>query len=507
MRPDAAPLPVRCDNGPWPLHDCAASRALEQQALKDLPPGALMERAGFAVARLALALSPHARLVEIWAGPGNNGGDGWTAARHLKLAGKQVRVIELGDATSLPADARRAREEALAAGVRALSLNGALDDAQGEALAKADLLIDALLGIGSSRAPAGEILAAIRRINAHGAPVLAVDVPSGLNPDTGSVWGEVAVRAQATLSLLTLKPGCFTHQGRDHAGQVWLDKLDCPGGEATAWLTAAPKPARRVHASHKGSYGDVMVVGGAAGMTGAAWLAASAALAAGAGRVYCSLLDRDASAQPWTRPELMSRAEVWRQAPSLLAAAAVVCGCGGGSGVRQALPTLLAHAGRLVLDADALNAVASDSMLQTLLRQRCASGKPSLLTPHPLEAARLLACTAAEVQADRLQSAVKLALQTGATVLLKGSGTVIAAPGGGLFVNSSGNAALASAGTGDVLAGWAAGLWAQDMQRAAVDIAVDAAWRHGHAADRHTQSQPETPLRANALIEAMLAST
>ena len=302
MPTHAAPLPVRCDNGPWPLHDCATSRALEQQSLKDLPPGALMERAGFAVARLALALAPHARLIEIWAGPGNNGGDGWTAARHLRLAGKPVRVIDLRDASKLPADAYRARDQALAAGVRALSrgeaLDGELAEAQGKDLVKADLLIDALLGTGASRAPAGEMLDAIRSINAHGAPVLAVDAPSGLNADTGSAWGEVAVRAQATLSLLTLKPGCFTHQGRDHAGQVWLDKLDCPGSAATSWLTAAPKPAKRVHASHKGSYGDVMVVGGAAGMTGAAWLAASAALAAGAGRVYCSLLDPDASTLP-----------------------------------------------------------------------------------------------------------------------------------------------------------------------------------------------------------------
>ena len=175
----AGPLPVRSDNGPWPLHDVESTRALEREALKDLPAGALMDRAGFAVARLTLALAPHASAVEVWAGPGNNGGDGWAAARHLVLAGKQVRVTQLGQVASLPAEARQAREQALSAGV--------LSVAMGEVPGPAEICIDALLGIGSARSPQGEMLEAIRRINAAAGTVLAVDVPSGLHADTGSV--------------------------------------------------------------------------------------------------------------------------------------------------------------------------------------------------------------------------------------------------------------------------------------------------------------------------------
>jgi hydroxyethylthiazole kinase-like uncharacterized protein yjeF len=198
----------------------------------------------------------------------------------------------------------------------------------------------------------------------------------------------------------------------------------------------------------------------------------------------------------------MFRADWWRAAPEVLAHSSVVCGCGGGDRVHAALPRLLAHAGRLVLDADGLNAIATDTALQDALRQRAAGGAASVLTPHPLEAARLLGCNTAAIQSDRLSQAQQLAEHFGCVVVLKGSGSVIAAPGRAPHINGSGNAALASAGTGDVLAGWLAGLWSQaggnDLS-AAFAIATQAVAMHGAAAE------PLRPgsLRAADLVEAL----
>ena len=495
MRRTLLPQRVTADNGPWPLHDVATSRAHEQRALSGVEGGALMALAGMSVARLALAGTPHTSLVQVWAGPGNNGGDGLVAARELHRAGKRVQVCLMADASRLPADAARALQDAEQAGVP-ISNGSAPAQAPG-------LIIDALLGLGASRAPADALAQAIDQINHCGAPVLAVDIPSGLHPDTGAVLGLAAVVARTTLSLLTLKPGCFTHQGRAHAGAVWLDTLGLAPPDCTARLNSAADRPSRSHGAHKGSFGDVAVVGGATGMVGAAWLAASAALAAGAGRVYCSLMvDGAASALP-ARPELMVRHQWWQEAPAVLAATTVACGCGGGIEVRQALPPLLAHAGRLVLDADALNALADDTALQTLLRQRGARGLPTVLTPHPLEAARLLACATVGVQHNRLAAAKALSAQLGATVLLKGSGTVIDSGDGVPWINSTGNAALATAGTGDVLAGWLAGLWAQQPLSSPGAVAAAAAWLHGRAADRFAERLPGRPLRAADLIEAM----
>ena len=454
-----------------------------------------MARAGLCVARLARATAPHAALMQVWAGPGNNGGDGLVAARELHCAGQGVQVILLADVARLPADAAAALKAAESAGVPIASA-APTSQAPG-------LVIDALLGLGASRAPAGALAQAIAQINTCGAPVLAVDVPSGLHPDTGAVLGQAGVLAQTSLSLLTLKPGCFTHQGRDHAGTVWFDTLGTAADGCTAWLGGPPSHRSRDHAGHKGRYGDLAVVGGANGMVGAAWLAAGAALAAGAGRVYCSLLADATTAPPPGRPELMTRAQWWLLPPPVLAATTVVCGCGGGGDVRQALPPLLSHAARLVLDADALNALAADSALQSLLRQRGGRGLPTLLTPHPLEAARLLNCSSADVQRDRIAAAQSLSRQFGVTVLLKGSGTVVASPTDLPSINSTGNAALATAGTGDVLAGWAAGLWAQQPEAAVSAIANAAAWQHGHAADEFAARCPDRPLRAAELIEAL----
>ncbi len=486
-------------SGPWPLHDTAAARVVEAEALAEHAPQDLMEHAGQAVARLALAFAPHAGRITVFAGPGNNGGDGLVAARHLRAAGKAVQVVLLGDAARLPADAAAALHKALADGVPVAPLPRDC----GPSAAAAELVIDALLGLGARRPPEGDMAFAIALINRHAAPVLAVDLPTGLHPDTGTVLGAQAVHAQATLALLTLKPGCFTGAGRDHAGAVWLAPLGAPAGSPTAWLAGPPLAMARLHAAHKGSFGDVAVVGGAAGMAGAAWLAARAALAAGAGRVYAGLLDENAPGFDAMRPELMARHGWWRSPPAVLAASTVVCGCGGGAAVREALPALLTHAARLVLDADALNAIAAEPALNALLCARGARQRATVLTPHPLEAARLLGCSAAEVQHDRIAAALGLARAFGAAVVLKGSGSVIAAPGAMPRINPTGNAALATAGTGDVLAGWLGGLWAQWPTTAGVEVATAAAWQHGRAADHFIATGSSGPLRAADLVEAM----
>jgi ADP-dependent NAD(P)H-hydrate dehydratase / NAD(P)H-hydrate epimerase len=453
---------------PWLLHDVAATRRIEEAAAAALPPHTLMQRAGLAVARLALAVAPHARTIWVACGPGNNGGDGFEAAMHLKQWGKEPVVTWRGDEGRCPDDARASLQRARAAGVTFAA----------EPPAQWDLALDALLGIGSTRPPEGALRADIERMNAGNAPVLAVDLPSGLNADTGAATQ--AVRATYTLALLALKPGLFTLQGRDACGELWFDDLQVAADavSATATLIAPPAIRRRAHASHKGSYGDVAIVGGAPGMAGAALLAGRAALHHGAGRVLVGFLDPDAGGLDAAQPDLMIRP--WDRLA--LADMSVACGCGGGDAVRLAVPRVLG-ARALVLDADALNTIAADPQLQSLVQARGRRGAPTVLTPHPLEAARLLAQDTKAVQADRIASARALAERFASVVVLKGSGSVVASPQGAVRINPTGNARLAIAGTGDVLAGWIAARLASGEEDA-FDAASHAVYLHGLAADR-----------------------
>jgi hydroxyethylthiazole kinase-like uncharacterized protein yjeF len=467
------------------LFNSAATRRIEQAALAATPTHTLMQRAGLAVARLALAVAPHARTIWIACGPGNNGGDGLEAALHLHCWGKHVVVTWLGDETRAPADALLSLARARQAGV-------VLADAPPAELGAQDLAIDALLGLGGSRAPTDRMVQWITQLNTCHAPVLAVDLPTGLNADTGAntdLAGPLC-HAQHTLCLLTLKPGLFTGLGRDAAGEIWLDSLgvDLSTTAPSAFLSAPPVPRFRAHASHKGSYGDVAVVGGAPGMTGAAVLAASAALHGGAGRVFATLLtpDVDTAAINAALPELMLR----RFDTLPLAKLTVVYGCGGGQAVAAVLPRLLNEAPRLVLDADALNAIAADAGLQAQLAGRSARQQSTILTPHPLEAARLLGVDTPTVQADRLDAAQQVAERFGCVVVLKGSGTVVASPQARPYLNPTGNARLATAGTGDVLAGLTGALLAAG--RSVTEAACDAVYLHGLAADQWPQGRALT---------------
>lgn len=458
----------------------------------------LMDLAGEACARLALAIAPHAQRIWIAAGPGNNGGDGLEAALQLHRQGKSVQVHLLADPKQLPADAHRAHQRALQAGVRIqIGL-----PAQAPEMTAQDLCIDALLGIGATSAPQGNLLQAIQWLNATPATVLAMDIPSGLDADSGQALGslESVIHARHTLSLLAAKPGLFMGHARDACGTLWQDTLGLPADVASLCTPDAelnPHPLRpsRAHASHKGSHGDVAVVGGESlnantGMTGAAVLAAQAALHGGAGRVLLSLLGDHTHALP---ADLMRRDLSALDLPRLT----VVAGCGGGRAIGAALGRLLQQSARLVLDADALNRVSEDDWLQDMLRQRAARKLGTVLTPHPLEAARLLGSSTAQVQADRLTAAEQLAERFACCVVLKGSGSIIAMPGHTTRINTTGNGLLATGGTGDVLAGLLGARLAnlKDVSDDAWEAACDAVWTHGHAADEWPADQALTASR------------
>ncbi len=518
VRPAPHPAPLRLPlhhlPAALPLYGSRSSRAIEQLAqealgLQHLPAHTLMQRAGAAVFRLSAALAPHARRVWVACGGGNNGGDGLLAAvawqQRLQPLGGQVCVSWLGDAQRLPDDARHAWALAQQAGLHWAD----------QPPSNPDLAIDAVFGLGLAQAVRGPALEWIERLQSLPCPLLCVDLPSGLCADHGNWHARATPTASPlrhTLSLLTLKPGLFTHHGRQASGQIWFDdlgwsELGLAAPEPSAWLhgpdarpTTPTLERQRQHNPHKGTHGSVIVIGGQApgaqgtGMVGAAVLAARAALRGGAGRVYLGLLGPTASAPAFDplQPELMLRPAAALLRDPIAAQSVTVCGCGGGTAVAALLAEALAACPRLVLDADALNALAADAALQARLAARFDRGWQTVLTPHPLEAARLLACSVAQVQADRLAAAQLLAERSRCVVLLKGSGTVITAPGWVPRINPSGNALLASAGTGDVLAGLIGALLAtaEPGLEAAVQAAATAAQRHGRCADRWPPDQP-----------------
>ena len=498
---------------PPPLHPVAVSRKktvrTQERLQKTLSTQALMSLAGLSAARLALAMAPHAQRIWIAAGPGNNGGDGLQAACHLHQWGMPVQVSLLGSPQQLPQDAHAAWQSAVALGV---PIGHDLPAPWLDAMTAQDLCIDALLGIGSNRAPSAEMQSWIHGMNRCAAAVLALDLPTGLDADSGQLLAGAptrhnVVRADATLTLLAAKPGLFMGHGRDVCGDIWLDTLtsacaaDAPPPQADAWLNHAATCTAKSHASHKGSHGDIAVIGGepmqmhGSGMTGAALLAAQAALHGGAGRVILSLLGAspECCAVP---PDLMQRPFQRLNLSQLT----VVAGCGGGQAIAPLLDDILQHSARLVLDADGLNAVAESPDQRALLRARGTTPglRQTVITPHPLEAGRLLGCTAQVVQQDRLHAAQALSTQLQCTVILKGSGTVIASPGETPRINTSGNGLLAIGGTGDVLAGLTGSLLAQG--HTAHDAACMAAWQHGAAADRWPSDTALTASRLAAQL-------
>jgi ADP-dependent NAD(P)H-hydrate dehydratase / NAD(P)H-hydrate epimerase len=452
-------------------------RSIEQAQADCLAPGTLMERAGAAAARWIEGwLARPGLSFVVLCGPGNNGGDGYVCARALAARGH--RGLCWAPSAPTTPDARAVRSAWVQAGGRIIER---LPEDPGF-----DFVVDAMFGIGLARPLSGSYLDAVHWARRAGAPVFALDVPSGLNADTGVWVGAIAgLSARATVTFLGDKPGLHMADGCDAAGAVRAEPLGLapaatPGhlngpGHFTAMLGARP------HNSHKGRFGNLAVIGGARGMLGASLLAARAALRLGCGRVIGHPeLPFDPAC-----PELMMR-----PVDELPALQAAVIGCGLGQSplAAQVLQRALAMPCPLVLDADALNLVAADGALRKGLAARPA---PKVLTPHPLEAARLIGGAAAPaIAADRIGVAASLAREFRAVVVLKGAGTVIAdASGPALryWVNPSGGPALASAGTGDVLSGMIGAQIAQGFD--ALAGTLGSVWLHGRAAQVHGADQ------------------
>jgi hydroxyethylthiazole kinase-like uncharacterized protein yjeF len=450
-----------------PIYTTADIRRIEQAA-GSLP---LMERAGAAAAELAAQIaSEHSKDILVLAGPGNNGGDARIAADLLTQRFFRVHLVKRLE--ELPKDKNWS------------------------------LVIDGLFGIGLTRPIDGDYAKLVEYANRQPCPVLALDVPSGIQSDTGQVLG-VAVRATHTITFIALKPGLLTLDGPDHCGEIRVADLGLavrellpPGG----WV-ARPEPFKSVlqprpRNFHKGMAGSLGIVGGAAGMTGAALLAGRAALKLGAGRVYAGLLEAHAIQVDMGAPELMIR-----HPDDVLGLDldAVLAGPGLGAGERGATLVGAALASDIpcVLDADALNLMAEDDDLGEACERRRAE---TLLTPHPAEAARLLGTSVAAVQANRLAAAQQLSKSFNAHVVLKGNGSVLAARDGHWFINATGNPGMASAGMGDVLAGMLGALLAQRYTGEAA--LVLGTHLHGAAADALAASGVgPVGLTASELIE------
>jgi hydroxyethylthiazole kinase-like uncharacterized protein yjeF len=445
-------------------------RHIEARHAAAVPP--LMQRAGTAATTMAgqmLTDTPGKLLIAV--GPGNNGGDAFVIARLLLEAGLTPTVLFAEEIARLPPDAQAAANAYRAAGGTYTA-----DFPEG----KFCLIVDGLFGTGLTRPIAGRYADWIARINAAHAPVLALDVPSGLNADTGAMTGP-CIRATATATFIALKPGLLTGDGPDFCGRIEVCPLDLDtgamGGETIAQNRVRNCLLPRPHNTHKGSFGCVAIIGGAPGMAGAALLAGRAALNLGAGRVCVGMLD--------PLPVDIGQPELMLHTPEVALAAATVVALGPGLGQSAVARQLLMRCAGLplpiVIDADGLNLLAEQPEVFVRIRSAVPPA-PTFLTPHPAEAARLLMyTTTAQVQADRLAAARALAEKFNAYVALKGCGTVIATPDGHWFINTNGNPGLATAGSGDVLTGMLAALLAQDCPPLEAQLA--AVHLHGAAAD------------------------
>ncbi len=454
-------------------------RALERAAFAQDPPLPLMERAGRATAELVRRLADERiRRILVLAGPGNNGGDAFVAARHLKQWWFDVCVVFTGDAGKLKADARAAFDDWSAAGGSVLTEIPGDYDWQ--------LAIDGLFGIGLQRALDERHSELVSQLNDSRCDVIAIDVPSGIDADSGQVMG-TAVQARHTITFLGLKAGLHTLDGPDHAGEIHFAGLGInEAGEMTlpdghGYLigneiiasTLAPRPLN----SHKGRFGDVAIIGGTNGMVGAALLAGRAALKLGAGRVLIGMLG-DGPAVDLVQPDLMIRNVEELLERENIGAMVVGPGLGQSDVASHVLSRAMKIDAPLVLDADALNLLALSDSLKEFIRDR---DQETLLTPHPAEAARLLSVQTDWVQGDRVGAAQQIASEFEAGVVLKGCGSVCAFPEGIWCINTSGNPGLASAGMGDVLAGILGALLGQ---RASAHNALLAGVHvHGLAAD------------------------
>jgi len=481
---------------PVNLYRAAQIRALDRIAIADfkLPGATLMERAGAACFAHLTTHWPAARSVGVLCGVGNNAGDGFVIARLAHAAGLRVCALQVGERDKIHGDALTALQRLEAAGAPLV----AWDE---KALPPCDVWIDALLGTGLNGEVTGTWRAAITALNASARPILAVDLPSGLDADTGHVWGD-AVRATATLTFIGLKQGLFTGAGPDHVGALSFNDLEIPAAVYTRELPSATRISgawvrsrlpQRMRSAHKGAFGHVAILGGNHGMSGAARLAGEAAARVGAGLVSVATRPEHAALLSTARPELMchgvtTAADV-RRVLARATVAAIGPGLGQSAWARALFGQILDAELPCVIDADALNLLAAEP-------ERC---EHWVLTPHPGEAARLLSSTVAQVQRDRFAAARALQKKYGGVVVLKGAGTLVVAPDSAVYVCDAGNPGMASGGMGDVLTGVIVGLLAQGLSL--TDAACVGVHVHAVAADRAARDGERGLLASDVLAQ------
>lgn len=473
--------------------------AFDRMAIEqfDIAGEVLMERAGTAAFSLLRERWPEAKDITLLTGTGNNGGDGFVLARLAKQAGLRVRVLQLGDGDKIKGDAR----------LNAEKFSGILGEWQDYRTlpVHSDLLVDAMLGTGLERDLSGIWAQAVRDINAHGAPVLALDIPTGLNADTGAVMG-TCVLATASISFIGLKQGMLTGMGPQVCGELAFDALAVPAkvyasellsARRIDWARLSSQLQPRSRVAHKGRFGHVLVVGGAPGYAGAARLCAEAALRTGAGLVSLATHPQHIAPVLAARPEIMAHGiEQPEQLDELIRQASVIAvgpGLGQGEWGKGLWQRVLQSERAMVVDADALNLLATTPGVRR---------DDWVLTPHPGEASRLLDVCAAQINDDRFDAVASVQKKYAGVAVLKGAGTVILGQGNmPPAVCSDGNPGMASGGMGDVLTGVIAGLLAQGFDP--VRAAEMGVCLHAAAADRAAGEQGERGLLATDLMKSV----
>lgn len=475
------------------LYRAAQIRQAERSAIDDLAiPGLqLMRSAGLAAFEQLRRRWPECRKLTVFCGTGNNGGDGYVIAGLALQAGYVVSLHSIGDVETLKGDALASYRDFLKAG-------GAVDKFSADSVLSDSIIVDALLGTGLNRQVGDEYSTAIAAINAANCSVLAVDVPSGLHADTGCVMG-CAVKADLTVTFIGLKCGLFSGEAADYCGEIVCSDLAVPDAvfagiaPAARLLAKMPLPPRP-RCAHKGHFGHVLLIGGNAGYSGAIRLAGEAALRSGAGLVSIASRAAHSAVLNIGRPELMCHGvESPAELQPLLDRASVVAigpGLGQDEWAQSLFVAVMASEKPSVIDADALN----------LLARQPNKKHNRILTPHPGEAARLLACSTQDIAADRFAAATAMQNRYGGVCVLKGAGSLIA-DGTNLSVSANGNPGMASGGMGDVLTGVTAGLLAQGLSLA--DAARLAVYVHGEAADRLAAEYGERGLLASDLLPVL----
>lgn len=483
------------DRLPHALYRAEQVRALDRSAIEThgIPGLALMERAGAAAFRLLRTRWPGVRRVAVLCGTGNNGGDGFVVARLARTAGLEVTLLQLGDPERIRGDARTSLQAFRALGGESRPFDGLPRETE--------LVVDGVFGTGLEREVSGRWRQALEQVNRHPAPVLALDIPSGLHSDSGRALG-VAVHAEATISFIGLKQGMFTGDGPAYCGEIRFDALAVPAviysreilaARRLDWAQQATRLSPRRRTVHKGDCGHLLVVGGDLGFSGAARLAAEAGARTGAGLVTLATRPEHAPLTNLQRPELMCHGvDAPAQLEPLLQRASVVAvgpGLGRGGWSRGLLERVLATPLPLVVDADALNLLAASPLKRD----------DWVLTPHPGEAARLLGTSVAEIQSDRFAAVVRLQQRYGGSVVLKGAGSLVLGPSRRPpGVCSDGNPGMASGGMGDLLTGIIGAFMAQGFepeQAAGLGVCL-----HAAAADRAAADGGERGLLASDLM-------